>query len=64
MFYRPKRKYRGWFGRTAKKRCPHANKVGIYGDLIYVVGPYRLHCEDCGRYLDGHVSLAERKTKF
>ena len=40
-------------------RCPHVNLQGIYGDDIHCVGGYRLYCDDCGRYLDGPVSLAQ-----
>ena len=40
-------------------RCPHVNLEGIYGDEILRVGGYRLRCDDCGRYLDGPVSLAQ-----
>jgi hypothetical protein len=39
--------------------CPHANKIGIYGDEINRTGGFRLRCADCGRYLNGPVSLAE-----
>lgn len=47
-------KYR-WLNR---KRCPHSNLGGIYGDEINHVGGWRLWCADCRRFLDGPVSLA------
>lgn len=40
------------------RRCPHASIRGIYGDEINHSAGYRLECEDCGRLLDGPVSLA------
>ena len=40
-------------------RCPHVHISGIYGDEINHCGGYRLSCDDCGRLLDGAVSLAE-----
>ena len=39
-------------------RCPHVHISGIYGDEINHCGGYRLSCDDCGRLLDGAVSLA------
>lgn len=42
-------------------RCPHSNLTGIYGDMVNQVGGWRLRCRDCGRYLDGPVSLAESR---
>lgn len=44
-----------------RRHCPHVNKRGIYGDEIRFMGYYRLQCNDCGRLLDGPVSLAEKK---
>ena len=40
-------------------RCPHVRISGIYGDEINHCGGYRLSCDDCGRLLDGAVSLAK-----
>lgn len=41
------------------RRCPHVNLRGIYGDEINATPRgYRLQCRDCGRLLDGPVSLA------
>lgn len=59
-----KYKYRGWFGRQARRRCPHASKSGIYGDSIVHCGFWRLFCEDCGQFLDGPVSLADKRGAF
>ena len=40
-------------------RCPHVRTVGIYGDRInYTPKGRRLRCLDCGRDLDGPVTLA------
>lgn len=40
-------------------RCPHARIRGIYGDeIIYTPRWRRLQCLDCGRLLNGPVSLA------
>ena len=44
--------------RWRTRRCPHARREGIYGDPINWCGGYRLRCADCGRLLDGPVSLA------
>lgn len=38
-------------------RCPHTVIRGIYGDEINDAGGYRLVCSDCGRLLEGPVSL-------
>ena len=40
-------------------RCPHVHISGIYGDEINHCGGHRLSCDDCGRLLDGAVSLAK-----
>ena len=40
-------------------RCPHVWKSGIYGDEINHSAGYRLRCDNCGRLLDGPVSLAQ-----
>lgn len=52
--------YRGWFGRRARRRCPHVRLRGLYGDHILWSGGWRLDCMDCGRFLDGPVTLADR----
>lgn len=49
--------YRGWFGRRARRRCPHSQLLGLYGDEINRVGGWRLFCNGCRRYLDGPVRL-------
>jgi len=44
-------------------RCPHANIRGVYGDeIIFAANWRRLQCIDCGRYLDGPLSLANNHT--
>lgn len=55
--------YRGWFGRTARVRCPHRVLTPIYGDQVNMVGGWRLQCADCYRYLDGPVSLAATRNE-
>jgi len=44
--------------RKQRKRCPHVDVIGIYGDAINRCGGYRNFCRDCGRYLDGQVSIS------
>ena len=46
--------------RRDRKRCPHSNLRGIYGDEVIFATPRfsRLQCNDCGRFLDGPVMLA------
>lgn len=45
--------------RRDRKRCPHSNLRGIYGDEINHTPRFsRLQCRDCGRFLDGPVMLA------
>jgi hypothetical protein len=45
-----------------KLHCPHRNLRGIYGDeILHIPGGRRLVCRDCGRLLDGPVSLAEAR---
>lgn len=48
--------------RARRRRCPHSNLQGIYGDMINVCGGYRLWCLDCERHVDGPVTLAEFRT--
>lgn len=52
--------YKGWFGRTARRRCPHTTLEPVYGDaIIFESKGYRLFCLDCWRYIDGPVDLSE-----
>lgn len=46
--------------RRDRKRCPHTNLRGIYGDEVVFATPRfsRLQCNDCGQFLDGPVMLA------
>lgn len=46
-----------------KNRCPHVNVRGIYGDEVNHRGGYRLQCRDCGRLLDGPVSIAVERGR-
>lgn len=57
-----KRAYRGWFGPRARRRCPHSNLIGIYGDQINAAGGLRLLCCDCGGRLGGPVGLAAMRA--
>lgn len=41
-----------------RKRCPHVDVRGIYGDEINYSAGFRLQCRDCGQLLDGPVSIA------
>ena len=43
-----------------RRRCPHSNLRGIYGDEINARRS-RLECRDCRRFIDGPVSLAESR---
>lgn len=56
-------KYQGLSGRHARRRCPHSNLTGIYGDAINFFGGWRLYCEDCERHIDGPVSLAASRKQ-
>lgn len=56
-------KYRGWFGRFAKRYCPHSNLYGIFGDQIIHSRGRRLGCYDCNRLLDGPVTLARSRKE-
>ena len=40
------------------RRCPHVHLQSIHGDVVEVVGGFRLQCTDCWRYLDGPAQLA------
>lgn len=44
---------------SRRKHCPHVRLRGIYGDEInHTPGYRRNQCLDCGRLLDGPVSIA------
>ena len=54
-----------WYEFKKRYRCPHVNLQGLYGDAIYYIGDnkYRNLCLDCGKLLDGPVSISvERKS--
>lgn len=55
--------YRGLVGRTARRRCPHSDLTGIYGDEIIAAAWYRLFCRGCRRFIDGPVSLAQSRER-
>lgn len=50
-----------WWQFRKRAHCPHEHLIGIFGDEINWVGGWRLQCRDCGRYLDGPVSLADSR---
>lgn len=46
-----------------RKHCPHVNLRGIYGDEInHTPGYRRNQCRDCGRLLDGPVSISRERS--
>lgn len=49
-----------WWEFRKRSRCPHVNVRGIYGDEIIFATPNwnRIQCLDCGKFLDGPVSIA------
>jgi len=47
-----------WWEFKKRSRCPHVHVEGIYGDQIIFAGWSRLYCRDCGKLLDGPVSIA------
>jgi hypothetical protein len=49
-----------WWQFKKRSRCPHRQLRGIFGDEIIFATPFysRLQCLECGKYLDGPVSLA------
>jgi hypothetical protein len=58
---RPRSAYHGLLGRRARRRCPHSDLQGIYGDEVVAVGWWRLWCRGCRRFVDGPVSLARSR---
>lgn len=53
----------GRMKRRDRRRCPHSNLRGIYGDEVIFATPRssRLQCMDCGSFLDGPVRLADAR---
>lgn len=48
-----------WWEWVKKHHCPHVHVRGIYGDEInHTSGYRRLQCLNCGRLLDGPVSIS------
>lgn len=48
-----------------RRRCPHVDVEGIYGDeILRTPGGRRLRCRDCGRLLDGPVSIAADRQRL
>lgn len=47
-----------WWQFRKRVRCPHVDVRGIYGYEVIAAGFKRLWCADCGRLLDGPVSIA------
>jgi len=51
--------------RRERKHCPHVDVIGLYGDSINRAPGYRRNlCWDCGRYLDGPVSISTDRQKL
>jgi hypothetical protein len=47
------------------QHCPHTHVRGIYGDEInHTPGYRRNECLDCGRLLDGPVSIAVERRRI
>lgn len=53
-----------WWQWRKRARCPHVHVVGIYGDAIIASGWFRIRCLDCGRLLDGPVSIAVDRQRL
>lgn len=52
-----------WWHSRRKRHCPHVRVLGIYGDAInHTPGFRRNRCQDCGRLLDGPVSISESRS--
>lgn len=48
-----------WWQISRRRHCPHVHVRGIYGDAInHTPGYRRNRCLDCGRLLDGPVSIS------
>lgn len=48
-----------WWHFSKRRHCPHVRLRGIYGDEInHTPGYRRNECLDCGRLLDGPVSIS------
>ena len=47
-----------WWQFRKRSQCPHVDVHGIYGDAIAYFGYVRNHCHDCGKLLDGPVSIS------
>lgn len=48
-----------WWQFRKRRHCPHVSLLGIYGDEInHTSGGRRNFCLDCGRLLDGPVSIS------
>lgn len=51
-----------WWQFRKRRHCPHVSVRGIYGDAILHTPGYRRNvCMDCGRLLDGPVSIAAER---
>lgn len=47
-----------WWQFKKSSHCPHVDVYGIYGDEINASQGYRNYCADCGKLLDGPVSIS------
>lgn len=51
-----------WWQFLKRRHCPHVRVQGIYGDAInHTPGFRRNYCLDCGRLLDGPVSISVQR---
>lgn len=53
-----------WWQFRKRAHCPHVDVLGIYGDAIISFGWYRNVCMDCGRLLDGPVSISVERQEL
>lgn len=50
-----------WWEFRRRYHCPHERLDGIYGDAIQYFGWRRNLCADCGKTLDGPVSISQSR---
>lgn len=55
--------YRGLFGRTARRRCPHSDLVPVTGDQSRQASGRGLWCRGCRRRIDGPSWLPESRSE-
>ncbi len=51
--------------RRERKHCPHVDVIGVWGDAInHAPGYRRNYCRDCGRHLDGPVTISTDRQEL